>query len=617
MNIQDIKSQIVKANHAYRIGSPIISDEEYDSLIEELEAELDFIEFASFKQTLTESKGTVANSYVLGSLTKIKYEDFEELYKWIKEHNIKRLFVSDKIDGCSFYAEYRGGKLTLLSSRGDGAEGTDWTDKAPYINIPQTIDYSGDLDIRGEVTLHQNGVDALGFKNKRNGTSGVMNTKDLEPNRLKYIHAYAYEVLSGELSIAAQFSLLEKLGFHTAHYLVWNTHERAMTILDHVSPVLHEDLAQNYKLHRFAMPYAMDGMVLSDYDYTPENEFFPKGKIAFKINSTGVPTTVKGIEWNLSKGGLLKPVVLIEPLEIDGTTVQRATGNNYQYLLDHGIATGATVYIIKSGEIIPKIVKVENKGVAVAPANCPSCDAILSVVGVDLKCTNKDCGEMLVKSLASFLIKAGVEGVTATSLENWNVRTFADLLNFVPEFGSKAQANFMKEVLVHVFTKTQEDLFACMTFDGAGETNINKIIEFYGAGDLIKATKAIYQYPRIELTEFPAGIGQKVIDKIYTDWKKNIYNVRAIMADIRWKPVAKAVVATGSALAGKSFCITGTLSKPRKEFEKMVTDNGGTLSSVSKKLSFLLVGADAGSKEDKAKELGVKILTEDEFMGMI
>ena len=348
MNIEQMKAKAINANIAYRNGNAIISDEEYDTLLEDIEDELNPVEFLVFKQSLTDLKEskTVANSYVLGSLTKIKYEESEKIYKWIKDQKIKELLCSDKIDGCSFYAEYRGGKLTLLTSRGDGDDGTDWTPKAQYINIPQTIEYKLPLDIRGEVTLLGDSYEKLGFTNKRNGTAGIMNSKDIEPHRLKYIHAIAYEVLSGRYNIIDQFEQLAAYGFYIPNCVTFSADTKD----------LHELIKEYYVGRKAEAPYGMDGIVISDANYIPEDVFYPKGKVAFKINSTGVPTIVTGIEWNVSKGGLLKPVVLLEPLIIDGTTVQRATGFNAKYIQDNKIQKGRKVLIIKSGEIIPKII---------------------------------------------------------------------------------------------------------------------------------------------------------------------------------------------------------------------------------------------------------------------
>jgi len=614
MTIQDMKDKVIAANLAYRNGNAIISDAEYDSLLETLEEEMNFIEFLEFQQSLTEGNGagatTVVNKYVLGSLTKYKYEEADKFLAWLKDRNVKRIFASDKIDGCSYYAEYRNGKLTLLTSRGDGDEGTDWTSKAPYINIPMTVPTTRDLDVRGEVTLTGKDNEILGYKNLRNGTAGIMNSKDIEPEKLKYIHAFAYEILSDSLNIRDQFETLKSLGFRIANYL-------ELKILPNIADLIKAYYEQRKQLS----PYNMDGIVVSDVDYVPENEFYPKGKVAFKINSTGVLTTVIGIEWNISKGGLLKPVVLVEPVDIDGTTVQRATGNNCQYLIDNGIGIGSKVMIIKSGEIIPKIIKVLNKEKIGRVPACPACGAPVTRAGVDLKCTNDKCEGTMYKALASFLIKCGVEGVTDTSLQNWGIKDIKGLLAFRPD-GGKAQQNLMGELMKHVFSKTDVELFSRMVFDGAGETNIMKIIDHYGKGELIPATKAIYQPVRIELTDFPQGIGQKVIDKIYQDWKANIYNVREIMADSRWKPAPKVVSNRTDKLDGKTFCITGTLSQGRDAIEKLIATNGGRNSSVSKKLDYLVIGDKAGSKQSKAQDLNTKganiqIITEDKLMELI
>lgn len=246
------------------------------------------------------------------------------------------------------------------------------------------------------------------------------------------------------------------------------------------------------------------------------------------------------------------------------------------------------------------------------PTHCPSCNTALVWKGVDLTCTNNDCPSIKLMSLASFLEKCGVENVTETSLSNWGITGFRSMLHFKSD-GSKSQTKFMSELLKKVFSKTKEDLFACMTFDGAGETNIQKL--FAAFGSLETTTQSLYIYDNVT-TPLPDGIGEKTIAKIKEDWNRNVYLLSFIIKDARWNPVAKVVVSGN--LSGKTFLITGTLTKGRKEFETMIKDNGGIVaSSVSKSLNYLLVGSDAGSKLDKAKKLGINIITEDEFMGMI
>jgi DNA ligase (NAD+) len=257
------------------------------------------------------------------------------------------------------------------------------------------------------------------------------------------------------------------------------------------------------------------------------------------------------------------------------------------------------------------------------PTVCPSCGGQLQWKSVDLVCNNIHCGEKLVKEVASFLIKNGVENATDTSLSNWGIVNFDDLLAFRSD-GSKNQNNFLVE-LNKIFTKPKEELFSNMSFDGAGSTNINKLLDFYGEGDLELTTRVLYVNVTdlfFDLVGFPEGIGQKVIDKIKSDWRKNLEILNKVMKDSRYAPIAKvaAAVASGN-LVGKSFLLTGTLTEGKKAIEKLITDNGGTIaSSVSKTLSFLVCAPDSwgsSSKYVKADKLGVKILTEDELKGMI
>lgn len=348
--VDSLKQQVLNANNAYRTGNPIISDEEYDTLLTKLEAEMNFIEFEDFKTTLTEESGTIKLDYVLGSLTKIKYEESDNLYKWISKNKIKSLFASLKVDGCSFNASWRNGQLVMCSSRGDGETGTDWTEKSKYI-LPTVISYKADLDIRGEFSLTDDSHTKLGFKNRRNGTVGIMNEKEVVPAKLKHVKAICYEVLSGTMEIEEQFSMLTEIGFTTPEKIIFPI----------VTKNIHEAFKSFYNDMKSFVNYDIDGIVISSPSYKTENVFFPEAKVAFKINSEGVNATVTGIEWNVSKGGLIKPVVLITPTEINGSTIGRVTGNNAKYILDNEIKEGTIISIIKAGEVIPKIINVINK----------------------------------------------------------------------------------------------------------------------------------------------------------------------------------------------------------------------------------------------------------------
>jgi DNA ligase (NAD+) len=260
------------------------------------------------------------------------------------------------------------------------------------------------------------------------------------------------------------------------------------------------------------------------------------------------------------------------------------------------------------------------------PFVCSSCGSALVWKSVDLACTNPHCGDKNVKEVASFLIKCGVENVTDTSLSNWGIGTYKDLFTFKGD-GSASQNKMLVSMRDNVFSKQKEELFGCMNFDGAGRDTIDKLIEFYGKGDLETATRGLYTHNTkldgLLVTGYPESIGQKTIDKIEVDWKKNLRVLIHIMKDQRYNPKAKVAKAVG-VFTGKTFLLTGALTEKRAVVEKQITDAGGTIaSSVSKTLSFLVCGPDSwgsSSKYIKAEKLasqGVKIITEDQLKGMM
>ena len=607
MNIGTHKALLIKWNEAYRAGKEIVSDAEFDRQLAKLSEALSYDEYEKFRISLFEEKGTITNAYVLGSLNKFKYEEPEKFLKWIMNNKLKTLFVSDKIDGLSFYAEYRKGKLTLLSSRGDGAEGVDWTPKAKYINIPQSISSKEPLDIRGEVSLIDNDFQTLGYTTKRNGTAGIMNSKDIEPEKLKYVYAFAYEVLSGSHTVKDQFSILQNNNFRTSAFREFK-----------ITGDLIDELKGCYLTRQEISPYDIDGLVISDPSYKPENEMLPKGKVAFKVNSEGYKTTIVDIEWNLSKSGAYKPVLILEPVNMNGVTVSRANGCNAQMMKDKGTGIGAEVLVIRSGEVIPRVIDVTSKVAPVMPVKCPSCGEKLTWKGVDIVCNN-NCGDAMVLKVTSFLRDCGVENVTEKSLLKWNIIDFESLLSFRPDTKSKAQVKFAESLIKNIFNKSALDLFSNMYFDGAGTKTILKVVEFYGNGSINQAGLHMFNKP----SSYPEGIGQKTIDKMKSDWTWNEKILTNIIMDKRYtyteqeKPMKNEE--TGSLpLTGKTFLFTGTLSQPRKVFETKVVNAGGSIaSSVSKNLDYLVVGLDAGSKLAKAIKLNIETLSEKEFEEMI
>jgi DNA ligase (NAD+) len=337
-----LKIKIKEANSSYRNGNPIMSDEDFDYLLEELESEMNAEDFLEFRKSLTEESGDVKHTYIIGSLNKIRY-GMNELSKWLDKVDLNIIFWSYKLDGMSFVAKYEEGYLIQLTSRGDGITGQNLTNKAKYINIPNTLSHNFSGEVRGELTLDGDSHIELGFKNRRNGVVGVMGRDNIIPETLKHVQAYAYQIITSDNTIEQQFNQLEDLGF-TVPYCgvidVDNCEEELKSILS------------------CETPYDKDGLVISSPYYKNENVFLPENQVAFKVNSEGVETTITGITWEISKNYLLKPVAQIIPVDIDGATITNVTCYNYKYVKDNNLQIGTKVKIIRAGQVIPRIIEV-------------------------------------------------------------------------------------------------------------------------------------------------------------------------------------------------------------------------------------------------------------------
>jgi DNA ligase (NAD+) len=268
----------------------------------------------------------------------------DELCKWVAKYKVARVFWSYKLDGMSFVAEYVSGSLISLATRGDGITGESILNKAPYIVIPMSVNKAFTGTVRGELVLEGDSHKQLGYKNRRNGVVGCVKEDSINPNKLIHVVAYAYQILDFINPVPVQFDYLEELGFETPPHGYLPADER---------------LEEELKICTLQIQdFDFDGIVISTPEYNNENVYFPELQVAFKVNSEGVPCKVTGITWDVSKNRLLKPVIQIEPTEIDGATITNVTGYNAKWVMTNKIETGTTVLVVRSGQVIPKIIGV-------------------------------------------------------------------------------------------------------------------------------------------------------------------------------------------------------------------------------------------------------------------
>ena len=533
--ITSLKEKILSANAAYRAGNPIMEDQAFDDLCDELQKQLPEDEWTKFRSTLFETAGKVKHPYAMGSLAKYKYEEPATVCTWINEHVSNALNISAKVDGISCRLHYENGKLVSATTRGDGTKGENITDKIFKVKrIPRTIDVPGTVDIRGELVMLDSDFEdyADKYANPRNFTAGVMGRKEVtdEVSKISFV---AYTIFGDKYTKSEQFKILENNGFLTAWHKSFTIAELQIKTAKGFENF--NDELRGYVKQGF--PYGVDGLVLSDDDYRNEDVLIPENQIAFKVNESAAETTVIDVQWGEpSKNGRLSPVAILETVEIAGTSVSRATLNNLDFIEKMGVKYGSKVLVSKQGEIIPTIVKViENPANAVdimPPSDCPVCGAPLVRDGVDLRCENPECGSKQLAEVTSFIKKFEVKHSAKKQLDNFGIKTIDDLISFLPNQAYKSEVTLYNEINEKIFKASPQKIFCAMNFKGLAETQLQKIIEHYHF-DWICGMKHVESEKNYMLSNLPPGIGPKLLDAFWDKVEDAIANTRKIMLDSR------------------------------------------------------------------------------------
>ena len=634
MESEHLKQKILEANAAYRVGKPIISDQEFDDLCDELKTKLSGEEWTVFRSTLFETAGKVKHPYAMGSLEKIKYEEPQNVCKWINEHVENALNVSAKIDGISCRLHYEDGKLVSATTRGNGSAGENITDKIFYVSgIPTKILEKETLDVRGELVIfkdvfYEKYSDR--FANPRNTTAGFIGKKEVVPNELKDISFVAYTIFGDKYSKQQQFYILKKNGFNVAWHKSISIAElqaKSAVTFDRVNEELKSYVKQD-------LPYETDGIVLSDNEYHNENVLIPENQCAFKVNDTVAESVVIDVNWGEpSKNGRMSPVLVIEPVQILGTIVSNITANNLDFMQKMDVRYGSRIRFTKSGEIIPKLLEVvenppESREI-VPPYECPECGAKLIVDGVDLRCPNEECPSRKYAAITAFIRNFDVKHSAKKQLMNFGIDSIETLMKFQPDLSRKSEVTLYKEICDKIFTASKEKIFCSMPFfKNLGETQLMKIVEHYGfdyimslGGDRQNDRRVIAEYNEL-VYNTPSGIGEALIDNFCDGLENAQKNTRLILDDSRYVGTMQNVknATTTSSTSLGSICFTGTLeTMGRKEAQKLAESVGFEVKGgVTKGLTYLVIADpnSQSSKARKARELGTKLLSEKEFLDM-
>ncbi len=640
-------------DYAYRyyvLDDPAVSDAEYDALYDKL--------LAMEKQTgevMPDSPTKRVGGALLAGFAKHKHitplwsldkaQSMDALFAWqvrtdktIAELGLHKAqyALEYKFDGLTINLTYEGGMLVGAATRGDGVTGEEILSRARTIRtIPLRIAFRGRMEVQGEAIMRLSVLDAYTktadepLKNARNAAAGALRNLDPAVTAKRKLDAYFYNVgyIEGKRfeNQRQMIAFLKEQKFHVSPYeKVFDNVEEIKSAVDQIEG------------ERASLDFLIDGMVVKIEDFATREALgytqkFPRWAIAYKFAAEEMTTFVKEVEWDVGRSGKLTPTAILEPVELAGATIQRATLNNYEDITRKRVQLGSRVFIRRSNDVIPEILGAtpEQEGELreiEKPNHCPACGTELIEVGPNLFCPNSlSCKPQLTSRMVHFASRDAmdIENLSDKTIglvfDNLDIRDIAgiytltkeqlltqdgfkdkradNILNAIEASKKPPLANFIYALgIPNVGKKTAADLARTFkTYEGIKAATYDDLVAIRDIGgvvaeDIIKFFNAP-QYLKVLDELFEAGI----------------------------VPQQGTEVAQGGVFNGKAFVLTGTLEHhTRKEAQELIEARGGRVnSSVSVKTDFVLAGESAGSKLAKAEQLGVRILNEDEFLEML
>lgn len=646
---QRIKYLIEQLNHAsqayYNGQNEIMTNYEWDAMFDELtllEQETGIIlEDSPTQKTGMEVEAGEREEHEFPALSLAKTKQVEELQAWAGDRDI---WLSWKLDGLTLVLTYDGGVLTKILTRGNGTAGNNITFLKQAIGgIPLTIAYKGHMVVRGEAVISYSDFDQINdmiedddekYANPRNLASGTLNLDDLEEVKKRHVNFHAFTLVYMDdpiLSWGERMKYLEDMNFIVVE------HEK--TTASGLSDVIER---WTEKVERGEMDLPVDGLVIC-YDDT---EYAASGSVtghhatragyAFKWADEAVDTRLRYIEWSCAVS-TISPVAVFEPVQIEGTTVSRASLCNISEIERLGLGAECTLSVIKANKIIPKCIAVKDaKGEVVIPETCPVCGASTKIhispkSGTKtLHCTNPDCTAKNVKKFTRFVSKQAmdIDGLSVqTMLKFMNqgyIREFADLYHLSEHFDEISQMDgFGEKSCTNMNLAIEKsrnvhpvNLIYALCIPMIGIDAGKKIVAEVGFEGFLKRMEEQDDFEDID------GIGLEKSNSIllWYQKKENRMMLAHLLQEIQVEKVEVKDTSAGSCV-GQAFVITGDVHqfKNRNEFKAYVEAQGGKVTgSVSKKTTYLVNNdlESASSKNKKAKELGIPIISEDTFVEM-
>ena len=644
--IQDRVDYLKKCADLYETnGSSPLSDFEYDKEYEELKKLDPKNQFFKSVGGLDEGQifgETVAHEVMMGSLHKsANIDDFE---KWLRNTygdrendfiSYRLSFVLQyKIDGLSLSCLYKNGNLVQCLTRGDGKKGVNVFSNCMYISdIPKTIECFDDVEIRGEIYKDREGFqnDWVGiYANERNFAAGSLNQKNPKITGERGLSFIAYEVVRKSFSRETdKMHFLQSNGFKT---VISSSKTNICGNFKHIVACVKDFMDS---IDRKGLQFGIDGVVVKldqinvakEMGSTDEGRR-PKSNRAVKFACEQKEATLKSVEWGIGRTGNLTCVGILDPVELAGTTVSRVTLHNPRFIQEFDLKIGCKLLIQKSGDIIPYIVQKISDGDAEIeiPTICPSCKGKLEWNDnrVTKICSNYNCSSQATQRIDKWFKVLGVngigEGIIARILP---LRSYTDSRIIVTSISDMYKLYRSTDVLIEEFgPKAADNILASIA--SVKEVSLDVFVEALGiskigsmAKEVVKISPTIEDIDKLEIKDLLKIDGFSEIKAMcFVDgWQKARKEVDKLLECVSIKKKEY----DSMRLTGKSFCFTGSFSNPtRKEMEAMVEANGGRLGGVSKNLTALVSdGEMMGSKMEKAKKMGVPVITQKDFLKML
>ncbi len=645
--IDDLRKTLEYHSYKYYVeDSPEISDFEYDALFRRLQdLEKEYPEFDD-PNSPTKRVGGIAldkfekvtHTVPLGSLSDVF--SFDELKAFMADKENDEFSVEAKIDGLSVALRYENGTLVRGATRGNGVVGEDVTSNVRTIrSIPLTIPYTGTLEVRGEVYLPRANFEKLNIKREEKGESLFANPRNAAAGSLRQLDSkiaaergldiFIFNLQYCDRTFAKHDETLEFLreqGFKVIPLVkTLKGYDAVSDMIKHIGE-LRDDLA-----------YDIDGAVVKENLISRRNELgetanTPKWAVAYKYPPERKLTKLTDIVIQVGRTGALTPNAVLSPVRLAGTTVSRATLHNIDFITEKDIRIGDSVYVQKAGDIIPEVVSVEKKdrdGSEVAyemPKTCPSCGEPVSRDPDEavVRCTNVSCPAQIVRTISYFASRPAMnidglgEAVVTLLIDNGLIKNVADIYYLDPNdvaklerMGDKSAENLIAAINESK-TRGADRLLSAFGIRQVGEKAAKNIINVYPDIDML------FDLNEEQLSEVDdiGLITAKSIVEFFSHPDTRILVDRLKAAGV---VTVKEKVLKGNKLEGMTFVLTGTLpTMSRSDASALIEENGGkTSSSVSKKTTYVVAGAEAGSKLTKAESLGVAIIDEEGLLKLI